>query len=130
MKKYGYNWEYCIFTDVGEIAKSNEVQAVNISCGYYNEHTAKEYLNYSEFINACNFAIELIYIASSNDIKRLESFRYNNNNYHSKYGANLWDDHDDYYFNDDIYEIEAINMLDNLTEQQIDVLKKVINRYY
>lgn len=60
LKKYNYEWQRCIYTDVGEISQATNLCAVNISCGYFNEHCENEVLSINHFINAINFAVEIL----------------------------------------------------------------------
>lgn len=59
-KKYGYKENRGTFTDVGILAEELKLSGVNISCGYYNEHTDNEYTNYKELLNCYNYIREII----------------------------------------------------------------------
>lgn len=58
LKKHNYSFTTCMFTDVGELKAGLGVDfcCMNISCGYYSEHTHEERLNWNQFVNACRFA--------------------------------------------------------------------------
>lgn len=60
MLKYNYKENYGTFTDVGELVKQTGICGVNISCGYYKEHTFNEYCNKTELENCLNFIYEII----------------------------------------------------------------------
>lgn len=60
MAKYGYSEAHGLGTDIGVLAQALELSGVNISCGYYNEHTDKEYGVISEIENCLNFMDELL----------------------------------------------------------------------
>ena len=62
LKKHNYAFTTCMFTDVGELKATLEVDmcCMNISCGYYSEHSAEERLNWNQYINACNFALGIL----------------------------------------------------------------------
>ncbi len=54
IESFGFNKNYGTFTDISVLAPSWDIAAVNISCGYYNEHTKNEYIIYSEVLNNIN----------------------------------------------------------------------------
>lgn len=62
MTKYGYSENRGVCTDVGSIKKSTKVTCVgmNISCGYYNEHSDEEVISIIAYTNAVNFIYDLI----------------------------------------------------------------------
>ena len=60
MAKYNYTEEWGIGTDIGVLAERLQLSAVNISCGYYREHTDSEYMVISELQNCLNFMEELL----------------------------------------------------------------------
>lgn len=60
MCKHGYKEEYGIGTDVGVISEKLELSGVNISCGYYSEHTDKEYIVISETQKCLDFMEDII----------------------------------------------------------------------
>lgn len=55
MVQYKYTEEFGIGTDIGVFAKKLQLSAVNVSCGYYREHTNSEYAIMPEFENCLNF---------------------------------------------------------------------------
>lgn len=57
---YGYKCEHGIATDVGQL-KNNKlnVAAANVSCGYYNAHSDREYVVIGEVENCYNLFLEL-----------------------------------------------------------------------
>lgn len=89
--KYTFSPSQTTATDVAKlIDRGLKVSAVNISCGYYNPHSDKEYVNITDAINALNMTIELIenlgntkydYVAP---VKQYNSY-YNNNGYYNGY---------------------------------------------
>ena len=60
LKKYGYGFCRCMCTDVGDLVYYLDIQGVNISCGYYNEHFDDEKLSISQYDNAQDFAFEVL----------------------------------------------------------------------
>lgn len=62
MKKYGYQMVDGGKTDVVELKiRGLEVPVCNISCGYYNAHTADEYTRFSELQNCLAFVTEILH---------------------------------------------------------------------
>ena len=57
-----YNYELCegVFTDIGIMSNALDISGVNISCGYYNEHTNNETCIIKELENCLNFMYEII----------------------------------------------------------------------
>lgn len=91
LKAYGMKYENCIYTDVGELKAFHEVDfcCINVSCGYYNEHTDSETLNISELENSMSFGLEmLILFGYDHQHHKAEARTY-------KYG--YWPDHDSWY---------------------------------
>ena len=60
MAKYRYTEESGIGTDIGVLAERLQLSGVNVSCGYYKEHTDKEYIIIPETQNCLNFINEII----------------------------------------------------------------------
>lgn len=60
MYNYNYKENVGIGTDVGVLAEKLQLSGVNISCGYYNEHTDKEYTVISELENCLNFMRDIL----------------------------------------------------------------------
>ena len=60
MAKYKYAEEWGLGTDIGVLAEQLQLSGVNVSCGYYREHTDSEYTIISELENCLNFIKEII----------------------------------------------------------------------
>lgn len=62
MDKYGYAKNNGSCTDIGGLKKSDVVKcvAMNVSCGYINEHSDSEVISIPHFENAINFGYELL----------------------------------------------------------------------
>lgn len=60
LKEYGFEWKETMYTDVGELVKQNSKQGVNISTGYYREHSSEERLNIHEYENSQEFAYNVL----------------------------------------------------------------------
>lgn len=94
----GYNNEYCLALDdrlahfakengfkfkpeTGSISDANRfsylVESVNLSCGYYEPHTSKEYTNLNELWNTLQFCVKVIdnFGYQSVSAERLQKFK-------------------------------------------------------
>lgn len=62
MEKYNYKINTGSCTDIGGLKKKDKVNcvAMNVSCGYLNEHSNKEVISVPHMINAINFGYELL----------------------------------------------------------------------
>lgn len=60
MDKYHYTKEIGTMTDIGTLKENINLSAVNISCGYYREHTDHEYGDLIAFRNCLNFIVDII----------------------------------------------------------------------
>lgn len=59
--KYGYKNTYGMMTDVQTLKKRGlKVACCNMSCGYYNPHTDREYTDVGELINCLQFVREIV----------------------------------------------------------------------
>lgn len=62
LTKFGMKYVDCVYTDVGALKSVHKVDfcCINVSCGYYNEHSNKETLNIQQFTNSMQFAYEML----------------------------------------------------------------------
>jgi len=59
---YGYKFENGMMTDVMALKELGvECSMANISCGYYNPHTAAEYVNIDDVFNTLEMVLSIIY---------------------------------------------------------------------
>ena len=102
MEKYGYLEGIGTFTDIGILANKLLISGVNVSCGYYNEHTFKECCNINELNNCLNFIHDIIVSLDGQDtfykIKAQNSYEYIHDYNKYDYGNYSYDDYpkDDY----------------------------------
>ena len=96
--KYKYSEEVGLGTDVGALAEQLQLSGVNLSCGYYKEHTDKEFIVISELQNCLNFMEEILTTIPCNkqyDIK-LGYYPYNKESmvygYYDRYYDDFYDD--------------------------------------
>lgn len=84
--KYGYAYARCISTDVGNLVGRLDIQGVNISCGYYDEHSDKEVLNVNQYDNAERFALSLLKHTNGKKYT-IEQKKYTPSTYSGNYGG-------------------------------------------
>lgn len=77
----GYKEEVGTFSDIGNISPVLDVASVNLSCGYYKEHTLDHYVVPDEMEHTYFKTIVLLM-----DAKNVEKFDYQEVTYTSKYG--------------------------------------------
>lgn len=100
MSKYLYVEDWGTFTDVGILAGEFGISGINVSCGYYHEHTVKECCNIAELENCLNFIHDII-VNTEDRVYNIQVSKYGSYGYnHYDYG-NYRDDYD-YYANRDV----------------------------
>ena len=60
IEKFGFENASGSMSDISKIAPTYKIEAVNISCGYYNAHTAHEYVCFDEMADITERAIAMI----------------------------------------------------------------------
>lgn len=60
LQKYKYKPAIGTFTDIGVLKKTVNVSAINLSCGYYKEHTSREYGHLNELEKCLNLIYDII----------------------------------------------------------------------
>lgn len=97
LEKYGYSEGIGTFTDVGILADELLISGVNVSCGYYNEHTYREYCNINELNNCLNLIYDIIVTLDGQDTVYTIKAQHSYKKFYTKY-----DDYsrDDYIYND------------------------------
>lgn len=98
-KVTGYKEAYGTCSDISILAPAFGIAAVNLSCGYYNEHTLIESVVWNEMINTVEATARLLDDASkAKQYEYIEAPVYYRSQYYTnKY--NSYDYYDDYYDN-------------------------------
>ena len=96
INKFGFETAIGSFTDICHLCPALNCAGVNLSCGYYNQHTTKETINIKEMMTTTNKVIEILKNAKDSDYfawKEIEytsiyrnDSNYLNNYYYYKYG--------------------------------------------
>lgn len=60
IKKFGFVKSSGTYSDISEIADDYEIEAVNLSSGYYNPHTTSEWVSFEDMADITERAIEMI----------------------------------------------------------------------
>lgn len=106
----GFRTAYGSFSDISLIAPTLGIAAVNLSSGYYNPHTRREYIVRSEIDNTISKVVEIVADAVSKDFPRYE------------YCA------DDYFQREDIppeYREMYVALLDEYAASELDYYREV-----
>lgn len=94
----GYKEASGTCSDICNLSSACGVSSVNLSSGYYNEHTLKEKIIVEETIHTKNMVIKLLEEGCK---EKVEQFEYIEKQYYSKYWSNYYDryygDEDGYY---------------------------------
>lgn len=92
--KYMYNVAKGICTDIGGIKKFKSVTcvAMNVSCGYINEHMDNEVISIPHFENAINFGYELLKLGADKKWEHTVSVYESTYNFSSYSRSSLFDD--------------------------------------
>lgn len=100
MDKYMYSSARGSCTDIGGIKKFKTVNcvAMNVSCGYIDEHSSEELISVPHFENAINFAYELLQLGVDKvwtHTSKSESYTYSSYPYGSYYSSGYYSDFDE-----------------------------------
>lgn len=101
IKKYGFNFKDGAYTDILDLSETSNISAINLSSGYYNPHTSKEYVVLSELQNTINFVKAILKTAQKTYVaperKYVDDFENINTDYALK----------------DVYDIKGLIELSN-----------------
>ena len=89
----GYKLEYGSYTDICELSPICDLASVNLSCGYYKEHTPSEFVCFEEMEHTIEVTIKLIDKANEKDTPvfdyQEETWGYGYGGYYNDYGYYL-----------------------------------------
>ena len=71
IESFGYEYTKGTFTDIRVFSPAWNVAAVNLSCGYYREHTLSEYINLTDLDYSLNKVIRIL-----NDINNASYYKF------------------------------------------------------
>ena len=97
MQRYGYSQNHGTLTDVGEFCEELEISGCNLSCGYYLQHSSKEYGILDQMTNCLNLMEEIIRTLPEDKVYDLEvvsPYKYNYPSEDDPYG--IYSRYDDY----------------------------------
>lgn len=93
LEKTGYKFQHGAFTDICEIMEAWDVAGVNLSCGYYNAHTLKEYVVIDEMLNTINVVHQFLEKLDFNDVPHYDAQLYS---YNTSFGYSHYEEDDTY----------------------------------
>lgn len=86
-EKTGYRNDWGSFSDIGNICPTAGISGVNLSCGYYKQHTLEEYVVFEEMLKTVKATAELIDLAESDEVEQFEYVEtYYRNSFKTVYG--------------------------------------------
>lgn len=109
-ENFGYTKASGTITDVGNLVESNVgISCLNLSCGFYHEHTDKEFTNINDLENCINFIRWIL-----NNVTDTYPF-INSYTRYDYYGGDI--DYDDYDILDIIYSWNQYDSFEELYEE-------------
>jgi hypothetical protein len=60
INKYGFKTAYGSYTDICELCPAFDCAGVNLSCGYYKQHTTSEYVNIDEMLTTIYKVVRIL----------------------------------------------------------------------
>ena len=60
VESFGFKKDYGTFSDISILGSEWDIAAVNLSCGYYNEHTVKEYIIFNQLLKTIKRAEKML----------------------------------------------------------------------
>lgn len=91
------------FTDISTICPEMGVAGVNLSCGYYKQHTIDEYVVFSEMERAIKETINLIKRSPNKQFEYIEAEF--TSNYPDVYGKYDWNNINSYYYSKSTFKV-------------------------
>ena len=108
VETFGFKTAIGSFTDIKVLGEAWDIAAVNLSSGYYNEHTENEYVVFSELQKTIDRADRMI-----RDLKNVLPFDYQTKRYTYSYHTGYNNFNNDYYN----FEAELQAYLDDLNDR-------------
>lgn len=102
----GYKKSWGSFSDISNLSPACKVASVNLSCGYYNPHTTREYVVMEEMEDTINIVKKLLSISDCKHFDYIES-EYIPNYYNYCDCYDCYDYNYNYYNSEDISGIEV-----------------------
>ena len=105
----GYKEAWGSFSDISHLSPATDVASLNISCGYYKQHTLEEYVVYEEMLESIYKVIDLVEAS-----KDCEKFDYQEVIYAPRY---TYSNYYDYFKGEDkLYGMEIAHYDENQNE--------------
>ena len=101
VESFGFVTENGIYSDISVLGSEWNIAAVNLSSGYYHEHTDREYIIFHELKNNINRVQRML-----NDYEQVPYFDYQEITYIPKYDNQFYDDEDSWYWEDFMWDLE------------------------
>lgn len=98
VEKFGFILSYGSFTDISELAPHYGVSAVNVSVGYYGQHSTREYLVISELAITLHRVSKMLASESTKFVYIPFIYSYKSNKFTKYYGGKFDEDDEDEVF--------------------------------
>ncbi len=115
------------FTDICVLSEKYGISGINLSVGYYKQHTNEEYVVFSELNNTINRVIELLR-DSRNYCKKLEYKPKEYSNLHNFYRYDLYGNYRDFICNCDICN-KKVNVFETQETPDGVICDECFNQY-
>lgn len=89
INSFGFNTDWGSFSDIGHLSPAGDNASVNLSCGYYKQHTTSEYVIFEEMEKTIDKVCNLL-----DDSDNVERFDYQEIKYYNSF---KWDSYLDKY---------------------------------
>ena len=91
VESFGFKKNYGSFSDIGHLSPAADVASVNLSCGYYNQHTLKEYVVFEEMEETINKVT--LMLDDEENIKDKYDYQEEKYSYSNKWYNDIYDDY-------------------------------------
>jgi di/tripeptidase len=99
VKTFGFKEDFGTFSDISILGEVWDIASVNLSCGYYNEHTKKEYIIFHELEKTIKRANKML-----KRVTKAKSFDHQGRTYEKGYVKKLVYDYYNWGLDDDFYD--------------------------
>lgn len=106
IESFGFVTDYGTYSDISVLGSMWDIAAVNLSSGYYHEHTDREYIIFHELQNNIKRAQKML-----KDYEQVPYFDYQEITYVPRYYSQFHDNDDSWYEEDFIWDLEESDII-------------------
>lgn len=89
---FGFGEHWGTFTDISIISPKYDIASVNLSAGYYNEHTKQEYISLKDLQYTINAVKDILSCFKDKKASSSLKFKYEKKVYNYDYSDETWED--------------------------------------